>query len=92
MEPTEDMHKDTANDAQDVVMADAAPGKKLRPMQDISSLPYDLQEKIAKQNAVFKAKCDEKEIPLSVEEENTNMSGMEKLELGDAKNYKTRII
>ena len=55
--------EDIPNTGNDVAMADANV-----PMQDTSSLPYDLQEKIAKTNAIFKAKCDEKEIPLSAAE------------------------
>ena len=62
------------------------------PMQDLSGLTYEMQEKIGKQNAMFKEKCDEKEMPLSAEEMNRDLTKMEALDLGDHKNYKTRLI
>ena len=41
---------------------------------------------------MFKEKCDEKELPLSTEELNRDLTKMEALDLGEAKNYKTRLI
>ena len=37
-------------------------------------------------------KCDENEIPLTEEEEAMDLRGMQYLDLGDHKNYKTKII
>ena len=62
------------------------------PMQDLSGLTYEQQVKLQAQNAAFQAKCDEKEEPLTAEEASANLRNMEHLDLGEHKNYKTRII
>ena len=62
------------------------------PDQDLSGLPTEMQMKIKQQNMQFKMKCDENEIPLTDEEEARDLRGMSFLDLGDAKNYKTKII
>ena len=51
-----------------------------------------MQMKIKQQNIQFKMKCDENEIPLTEEEEAMDLRSMQYLDLGDHKNYKTKII
>ena len=62
------------------------------PPQDLSGLTYEQREKVERQNEMFAEKCDEKEMPLTEEEGKTDYSKMEYLDLGEHKNYKTKII